>query len=201
MALAFQEELLERYTDLELAHYIASSPSCTSSSRVFNLSSNLIAKIYRTSEVEDALKATEVASQLVIRGPSVRKVLKNRGRAYTIMDRVEGTTLDVVWKELSWFMTIKLGLQLRRFVKILRSVTSPTAGSLTTGECRSFWLEDRYGLPANSGSAAFAHFFRFWTNFTSIASDASIKATSSTRLTRFHWWGANDHRTIRLDSS
>ena len=67
MALAFQEELLERYTDLELAHYIASSPSCTSSSRVFNLSSNLIAKIYRTSEVEDALKATEVASQLGIR--------------------------------------------------------------------------------------------------------------------------------------
>ncbi|KAF7620275.1 hypothetical protein AFLA_005584 [Aspergillus flavus NRRL3357] len=190
MALAFQEELLERYTDLELAHYIASSPSCTSSSRVFNLSSNLIAKIYRTSEVEDALKATEVASQLVIRGPSVRKVLKNRGRAYTIMDRVEGTTLDVVWKELSWFMTIKLGLQLRRFVKILRSVTSPTAGSLTTGECRSFWLEDRYGLPANSGSAAFAHFFRFWTNFTSIASDASIKATSispSGQLSLLDW--------------
>ncbi|GMF70654.1 unnamed protein product [Aspergillus oryzae] len=149
MALAFQEELLERYTDLELAHYIASSPLCTSSSRVFNLSSNLIAKIYRTSEVEDALKATEVASQLGIRGPSVRKVLKNRGRAYTIMDRVEGTTLDVVWKELSWFMTIKLGLQLRRFVKILRSVTSPTAESLTTGECRSFWLEDRYAMQAS----------------------------------------------------
>lgn len=76
-----------------------------------------------------------------------------------LMDRAEGATLDVVWKELGWFMTVKLGL-LRRFVKILRSVTS--------GECRSFWLEDRYGLPASSGPAEFVHFFRFWANFTSI---------------------------------
>ncbi|KAE8417259.1 hypothetical protein BDV36DRAFT_309563 [Aspergillus pseudocaelatus] len=67
------------------------------------------------------------------------------------MDRARGTTLDVVWKELGWFMTAKFGLQLHRFVKILRSVTSPTAGSLATGECWSFWLEDHYGFPANSG--------------------------------------------------
>lgn len=83
------------------------------------------------------------------------------------MDRAEGATLDVVWKEVSWFMTVKLGL-LRRFVKILRSVTSPTGGSLATGECRSFWLKVRYGLPASYGPAEFAHFFRFWVNFTSI---------------------------------
>ncbi|GIK07374.1 hypothetical protein Aspvir_003037 [Aspergillus viridinutans] len=168
MTLASPEELLEGYTDLELARHIVSSPLCASSSRVFNLSSNFIAKRYEPSEVEDALKATEVASQLGIRCPSVRKMIKTQGNAYTIMDRMEGTTLDVVWKELGWFMTVKLGLQLRRFVKILRSVTSPTAGSLATGECRSFWLEDRYGLPANSGPAEIAHFFRFWANFTSM---------------------------------
>ncbi|KAE8132000.1 hypothetical protein BDV38DRAFT_288152 [Aspergillus pseudotamarii] len=69
----------------------------------------------------------------------------------------EGTTLDVVWKELGWFMTAKLGLQLRRFVKIPRSVTSSTAGSLGTVEYKSFWLEDRYGLPANSGPAEIVH--------------------------------------------
>ncbi|KAL4923539.1 uncharacterized protein BDV17DRAFT_276672 [Aspergillus undulatus] len=83
------------------------------------------------------------------------------------MGRLEGTTLDVIWKGLGWFTAINLGLQLRRFVKILRSVISPTAGSLATGECRSFWLEDRYGLPANSGPAEMAH-FRFWTNFTAM---------------------------------
>ncbi|KAK6821686.1 hypothetical protein RU639_007854 [Aspergillus parasiticus] len=151
MTLAFIEELLVGYTDSELF-----------------ITLYLRRRYYEPSEVEDALKATEVASQLEIHGPSVRKVIKNQATAYTIMDWVEGSTLDVVWKEMSWFMTIKLGLQLHRFVKILRSVTSPTAGSLATGKCRSFWLEDLYGLPANSGPAEFAHFFRFWTNFMSI---------------------------------
>ncbi|KAJ6177813.1 hypothetical protein N7519_008274 [Penicillium mononematosum] len=168
MALAFREELLEGYTDLELAHHIVSSPSCAPTSRVFNLSSNLIAKQYEPSEIEDALKAIEIASQLGICGPSVRKTIKNKENAYTTIDRAEGTTLDVAWKELAWFTTVVLGLQLRRFVKILTSVTSPTAGSLATGECRSFWLDDRNGLPANSGPAEIAHFFRFWANFTSM---------------------------------
>lgn len=168
MALAFREELLDKYRDLDLTRHIVSSPSCASTSRVFNLSSNLIAKQYDPSEVEDVLKATEVASQLGIRCPSIRKIIKDQGDVYTIMDRVEGTTLDVIWKELGWSATVKLGLQLRRFVRILRSITSPTAGSLVTGECRSFWLEDRYGLPANSGPAEIAHFFRFWANFTSM---------------------------------
>ncbi|KAH8426417.1 uncharacterized protein LDX57_004155 [Aspergillus melleus] len=168
MKLAFHEERLGEYTDSELGDHIVSSPTCASSWQVIELSPNLITKHYQRSEVEDALKATEVASQLGIRGPSIRRIVRNERSTFTIMDRIEGTTLDVIWKELGWFMTVKLGLQLRRFVKILRSVTSPTAGSLATGECRSFWLEDRYGLPANSGPAEIAHFFRFWTNFTSI---------------------------------
>ncbi|PIG86428.1 hypothetical protein AARAC_007532 [Aspergillus arachidicola] len=164
---AFIEELLEGYTDLELAHHIVSSPPCASTSRVVNLSSNLIAKYYEPSEVEDALKATEVASQL-----EIRAVLPYES------------------------------LQLRRFVKILRSVTSPTAGSLATGECRSFWLEDRYGLPANSGPTENCPLLPILDElYVYTASDASINATSSTRLTRLHCGGANDHRTIRLDSS
>ncbi|PLB54106.1 kinase-like protein [Aspergillus steynii IBT 23096] len=144
MTLAFLEEQLEGYTDSELADHIVSSPRCESTSRVFHLSSNLIAKHYKPLELEDALKATEVASQLGIRGPCVRRTIKDQHNTYMIMDRIEGTTLDVTWKDLGWFMTVKLALQLRRFVKTLRSVTSPTAGSLATGECRSFWLEDRY---------------------------------------------------------
>ncbi|BCS19895.1 uncharacterized protein APUU_20327S [Aspergillus puulaauensis] len=168
MASAFREDLLESYTDSELAHYIVSSPSCESSSRVFNLSPNLIAKQYESSEVQDAFKATEVARQLGIRGPSIQKVIKNQENAYAIMGRIQGATLDAIWKKLGWATTIRLGLQLRCFINILRSVTSPTAGSLATGECRSFWLEDRYGLPANSGPAETAHFVQFWANFTSM---------------------------------
>ncbi|KAL5363950.1 hypothetical protein BJX96DRAFT_127421 [Aspergillus floccosus] len=146
-------------------------PRCASISQVSHLSSNLIPKYYNPSEVEDALKATEVANQLAIRGPFIRKLIKNQHNAYIIMDRIEGTRSDVAWKDLSWFTTVKLGLQLRRFVKTLRSVTLPAAGSLATGECRSFWLEDCYGLPANSGPGEIAHFFfffRFWMNFTSM---------------------------------
>ncbi|RJE25365.1 ankyrin repeat protein [Aspergillus sclerotialis] len=159
MTLAFLEELLDGYTDLELAQYLCILAA---------VSIYLVAKQYEPSEVEDVLKATNIVSQRGIRCPSVRRIIKNPENAYTSMDRMEGTTLDVVWKELGWFMTAKLGLQLRRFVKILRSIISPTAGSLATGECRSFWLEDRYGLPANAGPAEIAHFFRFWANFTSM---------------------------------
>ncbi|RDW93655.1 uncharacterized protein DSM5745_00977 [Aspergillus mulundensis] len=168
MASDFSEELLNEYTDSELIQHIRASPSVDPVVwRTCNLSPHLIAKHYQPSEVDDALLAAKVASQLGIRSTSVRRVIKNEATAFTVMDRIEGTTLDVVWKKLGWFMTLKLGLQLRRFVKILRSVTSPTAGSLATGACRSFWLEDRFELPAHSGRAEFAHFFRFWGNFTS----------------------------------
>ncbi|KAL2839025.1 hypothetical protein BJX68DRAFT_259008 [Aspergillus pseudodeflectus] len=142
MAPVFREELLDRYEDSEVVLQIVSSPSCASSSRL-----------------EDSPKASAVASELGIRVPLARRVVQNDKSAYTIL---------VSWKELGWFTTVKHALQLRRFVKLLRSVTSPTAGSLATGECRSFWLEDRCGLPANSGPGEITHFFHFWANFTSI---------------------------------
>jgi hypothetical protein len=84
------------------------------------------------------------------------------------MQRVQGITLEAAWPKLGWFMTIKPALQLRCFVKRLRSVTSSTAGSLATGECRSFWLDDRYSLPARSNSQNMALFFRFCGSFTSM---------------------------------
>lgn len=74
MALAFREKLLEEYTDSELTHHIISSPSCASTSGVFNLSLNLIAEHYEPSEVEDALKVTKAAGELGIRGPSIWKI-------------------------------------------------------------------------------------------------------------------------------
>lgn len=92
-------------------------------------------------------------------------MVANELDAHYVMDRIEGTTLEIIWTKLSWFMTIKLALQLRRFVRILRSVTSSTAGSLAMGQCRSFYLEDRYGVPAHSTRSDLAEFFRFWGNF------------------------------------
>ncbi|PKY03684.1 hypothetical protein P168DRAFT_212288, partial [Aspergillus campestris IBT 28561] len=163
---SFHEELLDKYPDADLFHHITSSPKCASSNQVFYLSPNLIAKYHDPSEIADVQKAIEVATHRGIPSPSILKTIKVQGCAYTIMNRIEGDTLDILWKDLPWFMTIKLGLQLRRCVKALRSVTSPTAGSLATGEIRSFYLEDRFGLPAHSRPTEIAHFTRFWGNFT-----------------------------------
>lgn len=49
-----------------------------------------------------------------------------------------------------------------------------------SGECRSFWLDDRYGLPPRSRSADIACFFRFWTNFTTMRN--AMKAASHIRF-------------------
>lgn len=56
-------------------------------------------------------------------------------KAYSINDWINGTTVDVVRITLNWFITIKLGLQLRHFVKALTSVEMPIAGSLAAGQC------------------------------------------------------------------
>jgi hypothetical protein len=157
-----------KYSDAELIQHIVQSPVVTPGSRVSLVSPNLLAKHYEPSEVEDAVKAMEIARQLGIRAPCTKRVVRNEQNAYCIIDRVEGTTLEDAWLNFGWFVTIKLALQLRHFITRLRSATSPTAGSLVSGECRSFWLNDRYGLPVRSRSENITCFFRFWTNFTSM---------------------------------
>lgn len=114
------------------------------------------------------IKAIDIACQLGIRAPTVKRIIRNGLNAYCVMDRIPGRTLEDVWTQLGWFVTVKLGFQLRRFVQRLRSITSSVAGSLSTGECRSFYLEDHYGLPASCSPGDMEHFLRFWINFTSM---------------------------------
>lgn len=47
-------------------------------------------------------------------------------------------------------------------------MTSLTAGSVATGKCRSFWLEDRYKLPVRSTPEDITSFISFWASFVSI---------------------------------
>ena len=61
-----------------------------------------------------------------------------------------GTGLGELWARISWITTIRLAFQLRDSVCRLRSLKSSTARSLHSGEYRSFWLDDRYNLPAHS---------------------------------------------------
>jgi hypothetical protein len=110
----------------------------------------------------------EAATHLGVRVPAAKRIVTSNGSAYLIMERIDGVTLEEAWPKLGWFTTVKFALQLRWFVRLLRSLTSSTAGSLVSGECRSFYLEDRFMLPPKSSPAVIISFIQFWTCFTSI---------------------------------
>ena len=99
--------------------------------------------------------------------------------AHIVMDNIQGNTLDVIWTKMSWWESFKLALQLRFFVKRLRSFTLRSLGSLETGICRSFWLDDQFGFPPFSRRTQLNHFLRYWTNF------------AQTERTPFQWFLSN----------
>ncbi|KAH7389753.1 kinase-like domain-containing protein [Pyrenochaeta sp. MPI-SDFR-AT-0127] len=179
----FHDDLLPNYSESGLARLITASPRLAPASSIFLLSSTLISKHYEPTLVEDMVKATEVARQLGILAPCIKRIITYEGNTYCIMERVRGNALEEMWIKLSWFTTIKLALQLCHSVSLLRSVTSSTAGSVASGECRSFWLEDRYGLPARSTPEYISSFFQFWVNFTSIrkAKEAASDVSKQTK--------------------
>ena len=129
----FQEEQLQSYSDADLAGHICESPRLSPSSNIFLLSANLLAKHYEPKLVEDTVRAVELACQLGVRVPRIERMIQCNGKAYCIMERIEGITLEKTWAQLSWLTTIKLAVQLHRFIRLLRSVTSSTAGSVATG--------------------------------------------------------------------
>jgi len=125
----------------------------------------------------------EVAHALGIRVPFPRRTIKSDSSAYCIIDLIEGATLEKAWSKLGWFTTIRLALQLRGFIRQLRSATSQYAGSLVSGECKSFWLDDRFRIPNRSAPSTITSFFRFWIDFVSIRkakTNASIPSLPST---------------------
>jgi hypothetical protein len=111
----FQDDLLQSYSETELMGYIRATPPLAPLSNVCLLSKNLLAKLYYAPEMEDALKAMETAHQLGIRVPCVKRTIWSGYKAWCIMERILGSTLEDVWKQLTWFTTIKLSLQLRYF--------------------------------------------------------------------------------------
>ncbi|KAL5345017.1 hypothetical protein ACLOAV_009970 [Pseudogymnoascus australis] len=188
----FQEEMLLAYSDEELAGYIRASPHHDSISRVSILSTNLVAKVSRpdTVHTEDITRAMEMAQQLGVRVPCIKRILTFDGTTFCVMERINGSTLNEAWTKLSWFTTIKLGLQLRRFIHLLRLATSSTAGSLASGECRSFYLKDRFGLPARSSPEVITYFIKFWSGFSSLqhaieAADHGVALGSKIHPNRF----------------
>ncbi|TAQ89814.1 hypothetical protein B7494_g1859 [Chlorociboria aeruginascens] len=156
-------------SDPDLAHFILESPRHPSSSRLTLLSPGLVAKLCLPGNMEDEVKAISVARQLGIRVPHIKRTIETRDDGYIILERINGIILEELWPRIGWIMTIRLAFQLRYSVQRLRSLTSSTAGSLCSGECRSFWLDDRYNLPAHSTPGAIVSFIEFWNNFTPLS--------------------------------
>ena len=67
-----------------------------------------------------------------------------------------------------WLTSSRLAFQLRRTIRLLRSVKSSTAGSFMTGECRSYYLDDTFGLPPRATFNQVNAFMNFWINCVSI---------------------------------
>jgi hypothetical protein len=180
----FKDELLQSYSDDELATHIGAAPRLISNepmSRIRILSPKLISKSCETRDAPDTLKAIDIACRLGIRVPAVKRTLRfaSGEGTWTIMERVPGNTLEAEWSRLSWFTSIKLALKLRWFVRVLRSITSPTVGSLETGQCKSFFLEDKYGLPNHASPENITSFLKFWARFVSIRQE--VKAVKQPR--------------------
>lgn len=165
MGAKFNEQLLLQYDSTTLGHYILESEPCRQSSSVFLLSPNLIAKQFLPGDETDVLEAMQCARLVGVRVPSVKRTIETSGNVYVIMERVYGQTLEEAWTHLTWLTTLRLAFQLRRFIRRMRTVSSTTAGSLSSGLCRSVWLDDYYGLPLHSNPHAITAFVRFWLDF------------------------------------
>lgn len=169
------------YTDAELVGYITSLPSLPNYSNIIPLSSKYLVKDYRQDQFEDAAESMKLASQLDIHVPHIRRVIQHDRGLYCIMDRIPGATLDMAWPKLGWISSLRLAFQLRRVIHRLRSVVSTSSGSLATGKCRSYFLEDWYGLPLRATSQQVISFLNFWANF--ISNRQEIQKTPAEHVT------------------
>ncbi|TVY15493.1 hypothetical protein LARI1_G003602 [Lachnellula arida] len=172
-------DLLQSYCDADLVQYIQKAPRLPDNNMISILSATLIAKNCPLDLLQDTLGAMEAAAQLGIRVPDAKRIVTFERNTYLVMARIDGITLEEAWPKLGWLTTAKLALQLRGLVRLLRSSTSSTAGSMVSGECRSFYLEDRFKLPPRSSPAVITSFIQFWTCFTTIG--RAMKTATATQ--------------------
>ncbi len=168
MDCSFQEQFLETYSNSDLVRYILECPTLSASiRRIFLLSPNLVAKQLIAAKAPDEIAAMKLSKKLHIRVPDIKRVVEDDRNVYVVMDRIQGTTLQEAWAQIGWLGTFQLGFQLRRFVHVMRTITSPTAGSLVSGKCDSIWLDDYYKLPLHATPEALTSFICFWLQYVS----------------------------------
>lgn len=155
-------------SDAEIKTLITQSPRLKPHGGIVLLSNRFLAKAYRPDCLADTIKTIEIAQALGIRTPKIIRLIQYADEEFLIMERIKGQTIEDAWPRLGWYASLRLAFQLRRFISLMRSITSGTAGSIITGSCRSFWLDDRFGLPARATVGHVMDFLAFWTDFRSI---------------------------------
>lgn len=92
-----------------MIRYILASPPISESERaVFVLSSDLIAKEIVIEQLDDEVAGLNIAQQLHIRVPTVKRVVQTGRTSYVVMDRVHGMTLEDSWTQIDWITTLRL---------------------------------------------------------------------------------------------
>jgi Phosphotransferase enzyme family len=170
MTASLSDEQILALSDEEIDNLYNDSPKLSPRSKaVVTLSNTLVAKQrWGFADINDEVCAMETAQNLGIRVPKIHRVVKgvDGNRGYIIMDLVpSATTLEDLWPSLSVWAMLCFALQLRGFIKRMRSVTSPTLGGLVSGQCKSIFLDDYYGLPPHATPEVYEEFLRFWTRF------------------------------------
>ena len=177
MDLELDSTCLSSYTDAQIYDHIVSLSTLSDYRNITPLSSKYLAKSYHKDNVADAMRSVEFASQLGIRVPRIHRIIKVNESIFCIMDRIPGEPLDTLWPKLGWLASLQVAFKLRRFVCRLRSVTSASSGSHTTGTCRSYFLDDLFGLPSHASLHQVNAFLNFWANFVNFRQE--IKKTQA----------------------
>jgi len=113
----------------------------------------------------DEIAALKFSRDLGIRVPVVHRVVEVDAEKHDyiiIMERIHGHTLEELWPSIGWWRTLLLAKQLRSYLQIMHSITSMTAGGLSSGSVRSPWLESLYAPAPHSSPAAFTGYLNWW---------------------------------------
>ncbi|GAB1318414.1 Aminoglycoside phosphotransferase domain-containing protein [Madurella fahalii] len=177
--LASGEDPVDVLSDVDLAKCIADirkaqqgRPSITS---LIDVSDAYVAKCYyKEEDVEDTKRAMLMAQGLGVSVPAFKRVIRREDTFELIQARIHGQDLMTIWPNIGLVSTVRLAFQLRRMVRRMQTATSPTAGSLGTGLCRSFWIDnDRYGIPPYASPTTISSIVNFWYNLVNPRREAS----------------------------
>jgi len=168
---------VDTLSDEQLAEFISQARLAGEGTGIrysIGLTDSYVTKVYAKDHVLDVSCAVSKARGIGVRVPAIKRIVETEdGYFEVVQERIRGQVLMDAWADLGWCASIRLAFQLRGMVRRMRKLTSPTAGSLGTGICRSFWLEEYYGIPPHASPSVISSVVNFWQNLVSFRKEAS----------------------------